>query len=238
MKIYPVGLTFLIAVLLACNFKQEDKSAPAKQIAIADSGRWGRLVFSFQVERDEYELTNYGEPPQIAIWLESTESKQVRTVWVSNRAAKNNWKGKVECPVALPYWESRVRLAERERTSSNKRMALADGQTAATPTGGAFVQKAVVEKDSKWVYFIEVNVSGDYNAAFPYWSEDGRPDPEGNGQPSVIYRGEISADGRSKSVPCLIGRTFQRYAADSINTDLSGITSARRLLSGIKVIAK
>lgn len=181
------------------------------------------LQFSLNLDVKIYDYSDYGEPPQIAIWLEHKITGRVRTVFVTRRTAQNEWKGKIHCPVSLPYWQSR-----------NKNTLLPDGVSGATPKN-RLTCTIDVTKGSEWNYFIEVNISGDYNAAFPAMTDSGTPDSQGNGQPSLIYKGMITALPGQMDSPRLTGRTMQMLAADRINMDLLGITNARQVLSSISV---
>ena len=195
---------------------------------------WPVLEFSMTINRHNWEHTDFGEPPQLAIWLERPDSGWVRTVSVSHRTGRNQWKGKVECPTALPYWKSRHRIEKsgfRERTRLRR---LADAISGATPREN-FSTQIRVPPESQWEYYIEVNVSGDFNAAFPSMTERGMPDTDGNGQPSLVYRGEIVAEPHSADTPALIGRTEQWSAVDSVITDMVGIDSAVHILQDVKV---
>jgi hypothetical protein len=193
------------------------------------------LKFTMFVNKKIYEHTDYGEPPQLAVWLEQPESGIIRTIWVSHRTGKHQWKGKFECPTALPYWKSRHKMEKssfRERSLIKR---LIDAITGATPKEGEFTVKTTVPYKSKWQYFIEVNLSGDYNITFPSVLDDGTPDPDGNGQPSLIYRGEIEAISGTNDVPKLLGRTDQWAPVDSIIHDLTGITTAKNIFSEVQV---
>jgi hypothetical protein len=88
--------------------------------------------------------------------------------------------------------------------------------------------------NSTWNYFIEVNVSGDFNSRFPESSNKGTKDYYyGNGQPSIIYQGEIEAKQGAHIVPVLIGRTPQTEPIGHLIQNMDGITSARHLISDI-----
>jgi hypothetical protein len=188
-----------------------------------------------QVHRDVYLQSDFGEPPQIAVWLENIESGAVRTVWVARRAGRRWWKGKVECPTALPLWESRHR---NERSGFKARGLLKrfiDAITGATPTGGLFETRVHVPRSSRWTCFVEVNVSGDFNRDFPSQLDDGTPDTEVNGQPSLIYRGVIQADPEASGSAELAGRTDQWLPVNRMIEDLSGITSASEVVTNIRM---
>jgi len=223
-------ISFLIFILFSCN--QPDtagtKNRPTNGSAkIEEKGT--RLEFSFELNQKAWHYTNFGEPPQIAVWLEYPDSSYYRTVWVTRRAGKNKWAGKIHCPVALPYWNSR-----RKQTAKNIRETI-DVVTSATPKAGPFKVTTTVPENSRWFYYIEVNASGDFNEYFRSWTKDGIPDSEVNGQPSLVYRGEITADGKSRSRPVLIGRTDQISPTDRLFTDLDKITGAKELLLNISV---
>jgi hypothetical protein len=193
------------------------------------------LEFIFEINQGVYQRTNFGEPPQLAIWIESADSQMIKTVWVSRRAAKNDWKGKIECPVALPYWESRAAAETDKFNMHSRRESKYDAVSGATPRAGRFSASIMVPKKSTWNYFVEVNASADYNEAFAYWSKKGLPDSQANGQPSLVYSGQIIADGSDHNIPGLIGRTEQRRAVNSLSNDLSGITTAIHLIENIEV---
>ena len=224
----------VVFIFGSCENKKEDIS-PINHEQFFRTGDDVILEFTVFVDRKVYEYTNYGEPPQVAFWVEQPDSGKIRTVWVSHRTGRQQWKGKVECPVSLPYWESRHKLEESSFRERSLFARLFDAVTGATPKGGEFTVKASVPADSQWEYFIEVNLSGDFNVSFPSQLENGTPDPEGNGQPSLIYKGEIEAKPGPSNVPQLIGRTDQWVAIDSIITDLTGITSAKNILSSLEV---
>jgi hypothetical protein len=234
------NLLLLLPVLilfLACEEERRDTQMISEKQVVADSNQVV-LEFSLDVNRTVYQKTNFGEPPQLAIWIESADSQVIKTVWVSRRAAKNDWKGKVECPVALPYWESKIAKETGATTLQKRRETQFEAVSGATPKAGRFAASIMVPPQSSWNYFIEVNVSADYNQAFPYWSKEGLPDSQANGQPSLVYSGRMVADGSSNDIPRLIGRTEQRHATNSLFDDLSGITSANQLIENITVASK
>lgn len=217
-------IVFIILVILLTNCSNNENDL------LEDNIEKIELNFSLIVNEEIYSKTDFGESPQIAIWLES-DSSFVRTVWVTERAGKNDWVGKVKCLIALPIWEAKKQ--DEQKTSFWKRVV--DAVTGATIPRGKINANILVEKGRRYNYYIEVNASGDYNESFSYWSDDSKPDTEGNGQPSIIYKGEIIAELNSKSIPKLIGRSEQRTISNSINPDTSGITTAKQLISSIEV---
>ena len=189
-----------------------------------------KLTVSMEVDRDVYLNTLYGEPPQIAVWLEQPKTGKIRTIWVARRAGRRWWKGKVECPVALPYWESRHRHEKSDYKGRGLLKRFIDAVSGATPTGGPFTVEIDLNAGETWDFYVEVNLSADFNAAFPQRRDDGLPDPEVNGQPSVIYKGRIETLPGQKARAVLVGRTDQWEAVDELIVDLEGITTAREIV--------
>jgi len=189
-----------------------------------------RVTVSMVVDKDVYLSTLYGEPPQIAVWLEQPKTGKIRTVWVARRAGRRWWKGKVECPVALPYWESRHRHEKSDYKGRGLLKRFIDAVSGATPTGGPFSVDVDLDVGESWDFYVEVNLSADFNGDFPKRRDDGLPDPEVNGQPSVIYRGRIKAQPGQKARAVLVGRTDQWEAVDEMLTDLSGLTTAKSII--------
>ncbi len=192
------------------------------------------LNFTLTLNPDIYKATNYGEPPQIAIWLEKPDSGIVRTVWVTRRIGKSDWNGKVECLTALPYWVNCYNIETETEGPPTSFNPLSDVITGATPKK-ELVAKTGVLPGSFWNYYIEVNVSADYNKTFPAMLDDAWPDPDGNGQPSLVYKGAIEAVDGAYDIPLLVGRTEQWDSTDTLNSDLSGITNAKDIISSLKV---
>ena len=192
------------------------------------------LTFSLELNRRVYDYTDYGEPPQVAIWLEQPDKGVIRTIFVTYRTGKGMWKGRVDCPVSLPYWENRCMEEIRSRGIAGPAIPVPDAISYPTPKT-TFRVNSPVAAGSVWNYFIEVNCSADYNRTFPSVLDEGFPDPFGNGQPSLVYRGQIKAEPGQKDMPEVIGRTDQLDPVDTLITDMTGITDATKLLSKIEV---
>jgi hypothetical protein len=193
------------------------------------------LLFTIFQERDIYEKSDYGEPPQFAIWLENMKTGEVKSVFVTYRTATGDFEGKAECPVSLPAWIGAFRKEKGRNNFPTIGVPAPEAVTGATPKVREFTTRVTLPVGSNWNYYVEVNVSGDYTPEFPALKSDGTLDPQGNGQPSIVYRGEISCSAGNHSEPELIGRTEQNYFSTVINPDLSGIESAKKVFSRISV---
>jgi hypothetical protein len=194
-----------------------------------------KLVVSIHQERDIYDQSTYGEPPQFAIWLQDPESKIFKTVFVTFKTGTGEFEGKIECPVSLPIWIGVYRSETGSDDFPRPWQPFYDTVTGATPKSEDIEIFVEVEKKKHWYYFIEMNVAGDYNKNFPYISSKKKIDNHGNGQPSLIYRGEILSEIGNSSQPDLIGRSKQYYFATRINPDLEGIDRAKEVFTKIVV---
>jgi hypothetical protein len=196
------------------------------------------ICFSIEQNRNIYELSIYGEPPQFGIWLEDPLTDEVRTVFVTYRTGHGDFEGKSAVPVALPAWIGAYQKETRRRDLPTPQIPVDMAVSGATQKTSAISREITVPRGSKWAYYVEVNVAGDYNPAFPSYQKDGTPDHDGNGQPSLIYSGEITAVAGAVSRPDLIGRTEQLYISTVINPDLEGIGNAKKLFKNIEVTCK
>lgn len=195
------------------------------------------VLISFHITQapSVYERSAFGEPPQIGVWIQDAETGETRTVYVTQKTGTGNFEGKVGVPVALPAWVMAYRAESNRTDFPTMRHPVADAITGPTRREVTVEVQTSVSRGSRWHYFVEVNVAGDYNHAFPHFHQDGQFDPDGNGQPSLVYRGEIVALPGESNTPELFGRTEQVFFADTIVTDLTGLTTARELLSSIVV---
>jgi len=192
------------------------------------------LVFQIELNQQVYENSTWGDPPQLAVWLQDEENQGIRTVAVTHRTGACDWEGKVECSVALPCWVTFYNQETGTQGPPTWDHPAADAITCATPRA-KLSAAARVPRATRWEYFVEVNVSGDYSVHFPHMSEDGLSDRYGNGQPSVVYRGSIEAIEGTTSRPELWGRTDQHLPVSEVITDVDQITTARELLRTIAV---
>ena len=215
-------IVIFIIFLSATGYCQDDKDKV-------------NLVFSIHQERDIYDKSTFGEPPQFAIWLEEEGSNDVKTVFVTFKTGTGEFEGKIECPVSLPMWIGVYRQETGLDDFPRPWEPFFDGITGATPKIEDIKISVEVQKELSWSYFIEMNVAGDYNKNYPYISSKKKIDNHGNGQPSLIYKGEIRSRTGETSKPELLGRSEQHYFTTQINPDLDSIESAKEVFSKIIV---
>ena len=221
-------MRYLVILLLTIFYSAEPKPFLDKPVT---------LLFFIEQDKEIYDASIYGEPPQFAIWIENPSTGAIQTVFVTYRTGTGNFEGKSSVPVALPIWIGAFQ-EESGRKDLPTPQRPVDGISGATISAKKIIKKIAVPEGSDWIYYVEVNVAGDYTSHFPSYQENGIPDPHGNGQPSIIYQGKITAERGSQSIPVLIGRSEQMYPTTTINPDLQGIANAKKLFPKIKVTCK
>jgi len=196
------------------------------------------LEFQLTLDRTVYEDSDYGEPPQMAIWLENLETGELRTVFVTLRTGTGDFEGTFNRPVSLPIWIGVYRKETGREGFPTPMKPFHRHITGATPQNDKLNVQAEVPEGSKWRYYIELNVSGDYTARFPVENRKGTVDRHGNGQPSLVYSGEINAQTGNVSEPKIAGRSRQHEFTTQMKPDLDGIESAAKVMSSVRVICK
>ncbi|MEC3878445.1 hypothetical protein [Parapedobacter sp. 10938] len=195
------------------------------------------VVIVFEIAQNEsiYVQSAFGEPPQIGIWLENPNTGEVRTVFVTEKTGRGSYEGKAGVPVALPAWIAAYRSETGRTDFPTLRKPVVDAITGPTSKQSLIEKRVAVEAGANWNYYIEVNVAGDYNHTYPQFHDNGSADFDGNGQPSLIYGGKITANPGAHSQPELLGVTEQLFFSPVIKTDMSGIDTAKEIFSSITV---
>ncbi len=216
-KIFVVGL-FIVLLLFV----------------FAYSRTWNRTELEFRISLNPklVQVSAYGEPPTFAIWLENMKGK-MENIYVTHRAFENDWEGKPEVPVALPYW---FHLNETGSFSTENGFLQMDAVSGATPRDALFAIRVEVPKDSSYRCWIEMNLSGDYNDFYKETDPVNRTSDEyGNGQPALIYQGEITAIPGKAMEPEIVGMSFPSDSTDKIILPLNGITTADKVFNSVEV---
>ena len=215
-------------ILVSCSNSEQpsDSNQELKQ------QKKSNVFFEIYINEDNYRNTLFGESPQISIWVEDVEAKYFKNIYVTQRTWKDDWIGKVHCEVALPYWKSRANIFEIKSQLITDNI---EGVSSATSKSNIIKTGFYLDENILWKFFIEANISGDYNVFYKPYLENGIPDTEGNGQPSIVYSGIIDLTKGSVSVPEIIGCTHQTNKIDSLITDLSGLTTAKKIFNKIEI---
>ncbi len=198
----------------------------------------GRTVIQVDIHQNKQliYLSTFAEPPQFAIWLEDPETKKLKTVFVTHRVAIGDWEGKANVPVALPEWFKLFRgSASRGRENVSAKdpdMAI----TGATPKGDYFSIRVEVKPGSKWICWIEMNLAGDFNDAFPEFNiETLREDEFSCGQPALLYKADIIAEEGMKFTPVLSDQSIWDNGEARIEPVSAGVTTAKNVFDTIRI---
>jgi hypothetical protein len=198
----------------------------------------GRTVIQVDIHQDKkiIHLSNFAEPPQFAIWLENPATKELKTVFVTHRVAKGDWEGKASVPVALPLWYQLFRGGKNHQEASPKGKRSDLAITGATPKGDYFSLRIEVEPGSEWICWMEMNLAGDFNDAFPEVDlKTLREDEFSNGQPALIFRADVKAIEGLKFTPAIISQSTWTNGVVNVEPVTEGITTAKKVFDDISI---
>ena len=213
-------------------------TATAIIVLYAYRGTWGKADVEFRIHINEQlvQESAFGEPPTFAIWLEDPSTGNKQTVFVTRRAALGDWEGKAEVPVALPQWFEVYKAENETKDLPNFEKQASLAVTGATPKPGYFVTKARVDAGSKWICWIEVNLSGDYNESYEAYNQVEKTEDEfGTGQPALLYKAELEAVEGIILTPEIAGICVVNSPDGNLVQPLKGITTATRIFDEISI---
>jgi len=199
----------------------------------------GRTLIEFDITQDKniISLATFSEPPQFAIWLEDPDTHKYKTIFVAYRSGTGDMVGKAECPGCLPLW---FEIYERE--TGKKGYPKPDDPapaavTGATPQDENFKITREIERGSKCICWIEMNLAGDFNADHQEFNAEKKTvDDDFSGQPALVYRCEIEAIPGNKYVPQLFGQVvMNKPLEEMIQPVTSDITSAKEVFKSIQI---
>jgi len=201
--------------------------------------------------------------PQMAFWLEDTAGDFVATVFVTHRAATDDWRaspgekaGRIRRPSALPVWRhghkaggvqpastcTACHARRRMEDKSTAGVAELDAITGATPPSG-FTREWVLPaglKPGVYVVKAEINQSRDFTSVFRSDLPESDPNASGgkmgSGQPSVVWQGTITLGaGPTLAVLKPAGHGHPAGADGEVTPDLSALTTALDIVESIRV---
>jgi len=203
-------------------------------VAYAYMSTAGKTDLSFKIHINEklVHQSGFGESPTFAIWLENPETKEIRAVYVTRRAAEGDWEGKAEVPTALPQWFKIEKKLKQSLSENNN----PDGFSGATPKPGYFMAETGLEPGSSWICWIEVNLAGDFNDTYVgNINEENEKDKFLSGQPAILYRADINVIIDSVFHTSVVGMTVLGASDGNIIQPLYGITSATEIFDEIVI---
>ena len=218
-------LTAALAAWFACRPSVQDTSQPASCTL---------LEFDIHQDKDLIRITTFSEPPQFAIWLENPVSHKLQTIFVTYRTATGDMVGKAECPACLPRW-----FEVYEQETGNIGLPMQDSPapeavTVATPQEENFKITFEVEPGSRWICWLEMNLAGDFNEKYQEYDADTKTvDWDFDGQPSLVYRAEITAIPGKEFVPQLYGQA--NLEGQIVRPVSDNVTTAKNVFKSIKI---
>jgi hypothetical protein len=205
-------------------------------VVLAFSRTWNKTEIEFLIHINEelVQQSVFGESPTFAIWLEDPDDGQTFTTYATRRVATGDWEGKKDVPAALPLW-SKINRTKKKHRSGKAGMA---GEeiitTGATPLPGYFRTRVSVKPGSKWICWVEYNLAGDFNEAYPAFNPENNTEDEFSiGQPALLYRAEIEALKGRVAYPEIIGICVINKEGMVLVGPLTGITTAKDVFDEI-----
>lgn len=199
---------------------------------------WGRTLIQIDIHQNKelIHLSTFAEPPQFAIWLENAVTRELKHVFVTHRVAAGDWEGKANVPVALPQWFRLFKGKENtlQSTGSGKGEDLV--VSGATPKMDYFSIRVEVKPESEWICWIEMNLAGDFNEAYPEFdSKYFLEDEFGNGQPALLFRAEVRAVEQTNYNPVITAQSVWDAGSVRVEPVNNGITTARYVFDTINI---
>ena len=157
--------------------------------------------------------------PQIAVWVEDSDGTYVGTLFVTKKASGNKWIGspKDGRPESLPDWYKAKGQNPAEKISKDD----LDATTSATPKKGIVISKDLeLEKGKTYVFKCQANQSFDYNEYYT------KKNSGVDGQPAVLYAGEMIPDGTEKEIKLEFSGSREK------------LTTADKIIESIYVVVK
>ncbi|MBK7711820.1 MAG: hypothetical protein IPJ37_13340 [Bacteroidales bacterium] len=139
------------------------------------------------------------------------------------------------CRVALPLWFKLFRGKKtKEAAGPAKRSDMAI--TGATPKTDYFSVRVEVEPGSDWICWIEMNLAGDFNDAYPEVDlKTLREDEFSNGQPALIFKADIKAVEGEKFTPAIISQSTWVKGIVKTEPVNDGITTAKNVFDEVSI---
>ena len=171
--------------------------------------------------------------PTFSIWVEDDESGYRESVFVTEKAAKNDWHFADSRPESVPVWYG-IQKFEIENHKFD-----VDAVSGATPKGEAAVIYWLIPEAlrGKTVdLYIEANNSFDFNRH--YHKKKGVPGySKANGQPSIIWKASIDFSSKSfeNISPEIVGHGNLFGENHHVIPDTSKITTAAETFQAIRI---
>jgi hypothetical protein len=207
-------------------------------VLYAYRGTRGKTDIEFRIHINEQVVLEsaFGESPTFSIWLEDQSTGSKQTVFVTRRAAIGDWEGKAEVPVALPQWFEVYKIENQTKDLPTFKKPAPMAVTGATPKPGYFITRARVDPGTRWICWIEVNLSGDYNEYYQEYNQVTKiEDKYGTGQPALLYKAKFEAVEGAVITPDIFGMCVPDSPDGNLIQALEGITTATHIFDEISI---
>ena len=230
------SLLLLISSFWSCNKDLVEYSQGDIKVKIVEGDEW---LHDFPL----FLSINKKNPPQVAIWLEDTNGNYLTTIYASYKIAHQAWQNANgnRRKEALPCWcyARGVKYADGLYLPT-KDQPLTDAMSGATPHEGFDVKITPNSNLKKFIVKVELNHSIDFNDSYPKSAKEGDTNysggKEGSGQPALVYEAMVDLTTGQKTFNAqLIGHSSPDGASGTIYKDMSGITTALKIVKQITV---
>jgi hypothetical protein len=205
-------------------------------VAVTVFQTYGRTQIQFDIRQNQkiIALSTYAEPPQFAIWIENAVTRELKTVYITRRTGSGDWEGKANVPVSLPRWY------ELFRGKNTAHKVIVDDKysavTGATPKEDYFSVRIEVRPGTSWICWIEMNLAGDYNEAWPEIDLQSLSGDEfACGQPALLYKAEITAGENAEYAAEIAAMSVWENGVSIMEPVGPGITTAKLVFDTIRI---
>lgn len=194
------------------------------------------LMFDLVYNLDVYQRPVFFLPkshPTFVIWLEESITGYRESIFVTQKAGKNQWHFADRRPEAIPVWSGVNKIEKRQRIFD------IDAVSGATPKDhSARICWQIPDslQDKKVDIYIEANNSFDFNEY--YNNKKGKPGYSGaNGQPSIVWKASINFSHQAplNVSPEIIGHGHLFGDDHRLYEDTSNITTAADTFQEISI---
>ncbi len=229
-----IKLFMLISIVFLAVISISSPAGASKLILNVKTG----TEYSHQLK---FGLLKFDIIPQMAFWVEDENGKFITNIYITEKSAKSKWGiPGVNRPAALPIWShNQGILYSTKLYMPDPKHPLPDAVTGATPKI-SFTREWVVPLDlasGKYKINAEINSSYDYNETYKKGlPADSSNYNDVNGQPSVLYQGEIILDKNDMKINLIpVGHGNPLGKNGEITADMTGITTALKIIDSVDV---
>lgn len=191
--------------------------------------------------------------PTYAIWIEDPNGNYLQDLFVTKSVATGfyghvtrkdgKWlPGPKQIESALPYWYHRINPGKTNmRTIPTQENPVPDAYTGATSKNNVYIRSRLDQNYNQPIVIVfEINQTWDWNE---YWTNNKYPESKAyleSAQPALVYKSKaIDLLSENQIVELLpIGHSHPQGENGEINSDLTTITTALKIIGKIQIMLK